>query len=358
MKIIFINNLYSPYSVGGAEKVIKFKAIDLVSSGENKEAIIITWRPWQGWGSWRPQIGVENDVIIYRFWVPNIFSYKNLNKHNLLIKLLWHKLDLFNFWSGRIVKKILQKENPDRVETHNLMGMGFSLPKVIQKLGFKHIHVLHDIQLVEPSGVLMWNHEKDNLLQKIYSWLMKKRMGKPNIIITHSEFLSNFYQTRNFFLNSEWQVEKNKQEKNKLKILSTNPRFLFVGSLVEHKGIKILMDAWNKLNNSEIELHIVGNGILLSEVKKWAENKENVYVYSRLEGEKLKEIYHKCDILIFPSLCIENRPVVILEALKYGLRIIASNTGGVPEFIKEKENAWLFRPSDVEFLVKRIKRFV
>jgi len=48
----------------------------------------------------------------------------------------------------------------------------------------------------------------------------------------------------------------------------------------------------------------------------------------------------------------------VLEALKYGLRIIASNTGGVPEFIKEKENAWLFRPSDVEFLVKRIKRFV
>ena len=270
---------------------------------------------------------------------------------------MWHKLDIWNWWSARIVKKILQQENPDKVETHNLMGIGFMIPKLIQKLGYKHVHVLHDVQLVEPSGVLAWDHEKDNLIQKIYSWLMKKKFGQPDMVVTHSQFLYNFYGDRSFFTNSEWQVNIY-QVTTQLKFLSAMPKFLFVGSLVKHKGIELLLKAWNKLEEVNNELHIVGNGILSNQVEEWGKGKEKVFVHGRLEGNELTKIYNECEILIFPSICLENKPVAIIEALEYGLHVIAADTGGVHEFVREKENAWLFKPGDVEELTKNIKRFI
>jgi len=355
MKVVFINNLFPPYAVGGAEQVVAARAAELVSAGE--EAVVISWRPWQGWGSWRPQKGVENGIIIYRYWVPNIFSYTNLAKHNFFWKILWHKLDVWNCWSGRIVKKILQQENPDKVETHNLMGVGFTIPKLIQKLGIKHVHVLHDVQLVELSGVLAWNHEKDNLIQKIYAWLMKRKFGQPDVIITHSKFLHNFYEERNFFVNAEWQVAEH-QVTADLKSLTTLPKFLFVGSLVKHKGIELLMEAWAKLGEVANELHIVGDGSLFAKVEEWGEDKGQVFVHGRLESADLNKLYEDCDFLIFPSICLENKPLSIIEALEYGLHVIAADTGGVHEFVREKDNTWLFRPGDVGELVKKIRRFI
>jgi len=102
----------------------------------------------------------------------------------------------------------------------------------------------------------------------------------------------------------------------------------------------------------DAELHIVGDGILRDEVEKWARNKDNVKVYGRLEGKDLEEIYNNCDTLIFPSTCLENNPTVIHEAHEHGLRVIASDTGGVREIVSE--NDILVEPGNVEELAGKI----
>ena len=94
------------------------------------------------------------------------------------------------------------------------------------------------------------------------------------------------------------------------------------------------------------------------QVEEWAKNFNNVNVYGRLEKEELEKVYENCDILIFPSICLENRPTVILEALQHGLLIIASDTGGVRELVRPNEDAWLFMPGSATELVKRMNRFV
>ncbi|MFA5813482.1 MAG: glycosyltransferase [Patescibacteria group bacterium] len=357
MKICYINNLYQPYAVGGAEKVIE----NLVKFGD----VVISWKPWTCWSSWRPERSVEDGVIIYRYWAPNIFSYKNLAKHNFLLKLLWHKIDIWNFWSARIIKKILIKEKPDAVNTHNLMGIGFGVPKVIQRLGLKHIHTLHDVQLVEPSGVLPWNHTRDSLAQKIYSWIMKRRFGRPDEIAALSGFIEKFYRERGFFVNSNWKMEnrnieiRNKEIRNKeirnSELVNRSAglrvrKFLFVSSLVKHKGIEVLMRAWEGLpNDFKGEFHIVGDGALRKEVEAWGRKDERVKIYGRLGKEELNKVYEKCDVLVFPSMCIENRPQVIVEAMQYGLFIIASDTGGVGELLSGYAKARLVEPGSLDF---------
>ncbi|MFZ2978428.1 MAG: glycosyltransferase, partial [Candidatus Magasanikiibacteriota bacterium] len=206
MKVVLINNLYKPYAVGGAERVVERRAGELVDEGN--EVVIITWRPWDGWGSWVPVKSFEDDITVYRFWVPNIFSYKNLSKHNFGLKLIWHFIDIFNCWSGRIIHDILKSEQPDIVETHNLMGIGYGLRIKNKDLRIKWRHYLHDVQLVEPSGVFVWSHEKDNLAQKIYSWIMKRKFKNVDEVISPTKFLWEFYRSRGFFVNANFVLEK------------------------------------------------------------------------------------------------------------------------------------------------------
>ncbi len=354
MKICLINNLYPPNAVGGAETVVEKTAKSLVAKGE--EAVVITSGVWKGWGSWKPERVEESGVVVYRFWVPNIFPYRSLRKHNLLSKLAWHKIDIFNCWSASIVRGILAVEKPDEVQTHNLMGIGFGVPRAIQRMRVKHIHVLHDVQLVEPSGVLSWNHVKDSLAQRMYGWLMKKRMGKPDEVLVLSEFLQDFYKKREFFLNSEWKVERVAVEMSGIE-KEGKTKFLFVGSLVGHKGVHILIQAWERLGSVDAELHIVGDGFLKEAVEKWSERDVRVFVYGRQEGKELERVYNECSVLVFPSVCMENRPAVILEGLSHGLKVLAANTGGVRELVDEK-TGWLVQPGNVDELYKKMGELV
>ena len=64
MKIVLINNLYPPYAVGGAERVVEEQAKQLLAEG--KEVVIITSKPWSGWGSWRPEAGKDGEIVVTR----------------------------------------------------------------------------------------------------------------------------------------------------------------------------------------------------------------------------------------------------------------------------------------------------
>ena len=352
MNICYINNLFFPYSVGGAEEVVFDLVKKEIKSGN--EVVVISWQPWYGWNSWQPKLSIEAEGIkIYRFWVPNIFSYKNLGKHGFLTKLVWHFFDIFNFWSAHIIKSILIKEKSTVVNTHNLMGIGFGVPRLIQKLKIKHLHTVHDVQLIEPSGILSWNHQTDNIWQKIYQRLIRQKMGTPDEVIFLSEFIKDFYLRRNFFKNSLIKIDSPKLFSLSEKNSSHSKIFLFVGSLVKPKGVEILLKAWDKVTDGELRL--VGDGNLRKEVENWAKGKNNVKIYGRLTRSELVEIYKKSDVLIFPSICIENRPNVIVEAMQFGLNVIAADTGGVKELITDKNKFVLIEPGNVEQLVEKIK---
>lgn len=343
-------------------------AKERVRSGDG--VAVITLADEKNGASW-PVRSVEDGVVVYRFSAPNIFSYQNLAKHNFVLKLVWHLIDIFNFRSARIIKKILEHEKPDEIQTHNLMGVGFSLRTMIkrsknQKIGnFKWIHYLHDVQLVEPSGVLPWNHAKDSLAQKIYSLVVKLMMGKPDEVWSPSRFMIGFYKKRGFFVGSQYHLSPityhgtlniEHGTMNYGRQAHNQKAFLFVGSLVEHKGIRLLMRAWDMVDKkSPVELHIVGDGKLRREVEDWARGDKRVRVYGRLGGKELEEVYKKCYVLVFPSICIENHPTVIDEAHQFGLRVIASNTGGVGEMVKDGDV--LVEPGNAQIIFTTLHQF-
>lgn len=354
MKICLVNNLYPPHTVGGAEEVVYQEVGRMLKAGY--EVVVIT-TALGGAHLWR-----ERGLTIYRFEPRNLYFYTEAYKQNFLKRFFWHFFNIFHFGSTRHIKRILEKEKPDRVYTHNLMGVGFLLPRLLKKLKLEHVHVLHDVQLVEPSGVIpvarqqSWRYS--GFPSKIYTFTTKMLFGSPAKVISPSNFLKDFYLKKGFFPESEWEVTKGLVSVKKSD-KTYKSRFLFVGSLSTHKGVEVLLRAWDRLvKNTHIHLDIVGGGVLEPMVRDWADKKENVVVYGRLLTQQLSKVYKTSDVLIFASTALENRPNVIVEALNNGLFVIATDTGGVKELLVGVDGCKLIEPDNIDALVEAVEKII
>jgi glycosyltransferase involved in cell wall biosynthesis len=110
---------------------------------------------------------------------------------------------------------------------------------------------------------------------------------------------------------------------------------LFVGRLIEKKGLIPLIEGFNLFNDTEIKLLIAGTGPLEDYVKESSEKNKNIIFLGGLKSELLKDYYSISNTLIIPSTHDEGFGRVILEALSCGIPIIASNRGGIPEAVDE-----------------------
>ncbi len=351
MKICIINNLFPPDG-GGAERVVLRQIEEEKKHGN--EVVLITTSNADSFSD------TLKNVRVYQLRPYNLFHYRQLSQHGVLVKLLWHGVDMLNIGSARRIKQILKKEQPEVVHTHNLMGIGFLVPRVIQSLKITHIHTIHDIQLVEPSGVLLWNHSSDSFLQKIYSRIMKWLLKSVDVVVSPSRFLQEFYTKRGFFRGSEFILNQKTKHIKHTSIVGVKPvKCLFVGSLSRHKGIEILMRAWDLIDKDvDAEVHVVGSGALESVVREWAKNDARIFVHGQLGRVDLQKVYEECQVLIFPSICLENRPTVLEEAMEKGLFIVASDTGGVREVVEGYDGAVLVEPGNVHNLVSEIKMLI
>ena len=289
----------------------------------------------------------ENSVKIYRFRPLNLFYYTDASKYNFVLRLIWQVINLYNFKASKVVKEILIREKPELVITHNLMGISFLLPKLIKKLEIKHFHVLHDVQLSVPSGLIL--HGKENSLMvkgpfaNIYTSICRRLFASPDVVISPSKWLLHFYEKKSFFANSHKVVIRNPVDsvlKKKFE-RQKNSEYVFVGQLEKHKGIKWLVNFWQE-KPQKGKLHIVGDGSLgKSDLKRG-----NVQLHGRLIKEQLEKVFAQASYLIVPSLCYENSPTVISIAYAYGLPVIVADVGGAGELVEPERTGWLFQAKD------------
>jgi glycosyltransferase involved in cell wall biosynthesis len=104
--------------------------------------------------------------------------------------------------------------------------------------------------------------------------------------------------------------------------------FLFVGRLVQEKGINHLMHAFSRLerDHPDVELQIVGRGNLrLIETSSPA-----VRYLGFKDRNELVDIYRNADVFVGPSLYEEQFGVVFIEAMATGLPLITTDSGAIP----------------------------
>lgn len=360
MRICFIANLYPPLARGGAGRVVSEEVHALKREGH--EVSVITAEDVREDGSVEPRMTVEDGVRVYRFFPLNLYFYGELGRHGMLSRMAWNFWDLINPHAASVVRRILEDEKPDVVHTHNLKGIGFSIPGVLRRLGIRHVHTLHDVQLVEPSGQLMLGSEErvDDAKHRFYMRVMRWRMGSPDVVISPSNYLMRFHMDRGFFPASEPVLLANPSPADAVPSHSKSKetRFLFLGQLEPHKGILWLMEVVKKffVKRPMARLDIVGDGASKDDALAMAASERRFAFFGRLRPEQFPKIFRDTDYVVVPSLCHENAPTVIGEAFAYGVPVIVADIGGAAESVRDGHNGYVFRPGDMKSLLETLER--
>jgi len=153
--------------------------------------------------------------------------------------------------------------------------------------------------------------------------------------------------------------------KNSKKTISSKLVFAFIGNIIPAKGIHILIKAFNRVKDNNVELKIYGKissykGSLagyLHNMRRLAKNK-NIRFMGGFENKDAAKIFSGIDVLIVPSIWQENSPLVIQEAFLAKVLVIASNIGGIPELIKDGSNGLLFHTADADDLYKKMEYMI
>jgi glycosyltransferase involved in cell wall biosynthesis len=133
---------------------------------------------------------------------------------------------------------------------------------------------------------------------------------------------------------------------------------LFVGRIIPEKGVPLLMDALQELNNRgfDLETVIVGDGPLRPGIEATLGERgltDKVRFIGAVGQDHLHEWYEWADVFCLPSFT-EGLPVVLMEALLFRLAVVTTTVAGIPELVRHGETGLLTTPGRLDLLVEAL----
>lgn len=135
---------------------------------------------------------------------------------------------------------------------------------------------------------------------------------------------------------------------------------VFMGKVSEKKGVFDLVEVFSSVVDDlpDARLIVAGEGDVekLKNIvcAKQIENK--VEIVGWVSGAEKITILNNASVFVLPSYN-EGLPIGLLEAMSYGVPVIASNVGGIPELISDEINGCLIDPGDLGLLKSHIELF-
>ncbi|HXC78509.1 MAG TPA: glycosyltransferase family 4 protein [Candidatus Acidoferrum sp.] len=142
-------------------------------------------------------------------------------------------------------------------------------------------------------------------------------------------------------------------------------RILFVGRLVERKGVTHLIDAVRLLPlDVRARLTVIGEGperTALEAQAAAAGLDGRVDFRGRVDDKDLQDAFAAADVLVLPSIVdargdTEGLGVVLLEAMSCGVPVVGSRAGGITDIIEDQESGLLVPPADPALLASALDR--
>jgi len=133
-------------------------------------------------------------------------------------------------------------------------------------------------------------------------------------------------------------------------------RILFLGVLIQRKGVEDLLRAFAKAKPEKWRLVLAGSGPEEESLKKLAENLgigDRIDFSGWIDGQRKRELLESSQILVLPSYN-EGLPIAILEAMSFGLPVISTTVGDIPACIRNGENGILVSPGDTDALARAL----
>jgi glycosyltransferase involved in cell wall biosynthesis len=270
------------------------------------------------------------------------------------------------------LKRVLRRETPAIVHAHNWMLHSF-LP--LKRLcGARLVVTLHDYSLVcakrnymhnnmPCSGPALWKcircakqqygavkggvttlanwaagHYEREAVDKFLA--VSRAVARFNRL---EQFGAPFEVIHNFVSDDVGSLSASSDPR--LSALPGDGYLLFVGDLMELKGINVLLKAYTKLDRAP-PLVLIGREC--SDTPK--DLPPNVYMFRSWPHAAVMQAWNRCLFGIAPSVLLEACATVVMEAMALGKPIVASAIGGMPDLVDHGETGLLVRPGDASAL--------
>jgi len=371
MKIIICSNVYPPNFIGGAELVTHKQARVLQSLGHD----VTVFAGELGGSSQRYECVRE--------------KYDSLDVYRVHLSPEDYQANRVNFFHEEVEKhfsSLLANFSPDVVHMHNIIGLSLGLIHLSKKAGAKTVLTLHDHwgicyknTLINHKGEICHNYadcdkcmpfiqSEDDLEipMKIRKDYFDLQLKEVDMFISPSRYLAEVYIAAGFppeKIEVIWNgIDVKRYSVVKKKRAGTDKvRFTFIGHFGRHKGIHILLDALTHINKYKFRVNLVGIGEELDRFKQHVTKmglQKSVVFWGRISNDKIKNIFRETDVLVLPSICPENHPGTITEAMSSRTPVIASNIGGIPEIVEDGTTGCLFEPGNARQLAQKMESFL
>lgn len=391
MKIILPVHYFPPVYKGGAEQYSFSLARSLIEKGHNVKVISVETLNRVG----GPPLVSEHDkyagVEVYRLSLPEHEDKNFLHSFN-------------NPFVGEWFTNFLRANQPDVVHFQGAYRLSASIISSARQLNLPTVLTLHDYWFVCPRLTLLrsdgllcngpqqridcvrccgqaesadgryieeWMAEDPALLEPLMGQrqeFLLEQLLSVDALISPSKFLRAIHLQLGVpehkiqvvpFGMSEAKRQSGLQEKPKGPI-----RIAYTGHLHTHKGGRVLVEALLRMSDvqTKISAKIFGdqsaNEDFVCLLKNMAKGEEYIQFPGGFEPWQLPDILENTDVVVVPSLWYENSPLVILQALKSGVPIVASDVYPLRELIAHNFNGLLFERGNAKALELQLRRLV
>jgi len=256
------------------------------------------------------------------------------------------------------------KEKPDILHGHWSFPSGYIAYILAKLFGKKSIVTIHGNDLT----IL----KRFKLIKKFVVHGLNKSIVIANSRYTKDELIELGVSPNNIkiilvptdFVKHGQTNEKLKEFRRKITDDSSKI-ILFVGRLVEVKGIEYLIKSLPEIKSQNIHLVIAGDGVLMNQLQNLTKSldlEKKVTFFGEANREDLGMLHGISDVLVCPSIVdskgmTEHLGLVIPEAMESGLAVIATSVGGIVDTVKNKVNGLLVEQKNPKAIANAIEKY-
>lgn len=359
MKILFLSSLYPPHARGGGELSMHYIAqalrarehdVRVITSGIKREAIDIEGVPVLRLPvplTAKPLFERRLTKKIAKILAKEIQDYDIVHAHDFRTAMVLSELNISNAHAtARDYAHICGSPN-------NLLADGSTCPGCNWTTVWKNMGVVEAPFARRPFRAWQYAY---NLPYRRRTW-----QQIPNhIFISHAQQAE--FRAQGMPPAAREQVIYNPIPPHYL-TAKTKPgtagSVLFVGTLRAYKGINLLLAAWEEIAKRVPHAHlkIVGEGPLKSRLAHQIDQhglRYRVTIECQIPWNRMLRVYDETNIVVSPHLWIEPFGRVVAEGLARGKIVVAADTGGPAEMIKDNATGLLFARGSQAALMRRL----
>lgn len=395
MKILIIIHGYPPRYNAGSEVDTQSFANELMKKGHVIEIFTRYENPFEPDFTLRIEEDPTNSNI--KINLVNIPNSKDRYIHKKVDFLLLKAIDRFK---------------PEIIHIGHLNHLSTSIPKTIkEKYNIPIIYTLHDYWLMCPRGQFIQFNIDDNCepfqlcdgqkdvkcaykcnsryisgsiadeKEDIGYWTnwVKRRMKHIrdmteyiDIFIAPSKYLLNRYRNdfkvpedKLVYLDYGFDLERFKKRARPYPKKGDTIVFGYIGTHIPAKGIHHLIKAFGIIEG-KAKLKIWGRHkneftpYLKEIIGQLPDNKKECikWMYEYQNENIVRDVFNNCDVIVVPSIWMENSPLVIHEAQQARLPVITADAGGMAEYVKDGVNGLLFQHRNPDKLAECMQKMI